>query len=106
MGLAICSDVGLFELKAAIISLTLIKQLIAPQIHPNKTRTMWHTFLFLVKDYLYIRSYISTGRIKARAVQANDPIKLIKSPNFGTIVAPIADRSTINVRKNRRLVGR
>jgi len=43
--------------------------------------------------------------MKAKAVQANDPIKLINNPNFGTIMAPVAESKTSIVRKNSRFVG-
>ena len=43
--------------------------------------------------------------MKARAVQANEPIKLMKRPNLGTIIAPVAVKSTSNVRPNNRFVG-
>ena len=44
--------------------------------------------------------------MKASAVQANDPIKLINRPNLGTKVAKIAVNKTMSVLKNKRLVGR
>ena len=48
--------------------------------------------------------YICTGKINAKAVHAKDPIRLIKSPNFGTTIAPVAVSSTTNVLYVRRLV--
>ena len=106
IGFAISSDVGLFELNAATISFTLITKLIVPQTQPKTTRRMWTRRQLRESLPLCVLLYMRTGRMKASAVHANEPTKLIKRPNFGTTVAIIALKSTISVRKNSRLVGR
>lgn len=42
-----------------------------------------------------------TGKTKARAVQANEPIRLRKSPNFGITIALTALSVTAVVRQMR-----
>jgi hypothetical protein len=42
-------------------------------------------------------SYIMIGKIKAKHVHAKEPVKLINSPNLGTIIAIIAVKITARV---------
>merc|ERR1711934_316977 len=47
--------------------------------------------------------YIITGIIKARAVQAKAPVKLMKSPNLGIIMAEYPDAMTMRVLRTSEL---
>ncbi len=105
-GLAIYSpDWSLLE-KACAISLIEITNEMAPQITPKTKSMLCISRRLSVISALKVLLYMYTGKIKARDVHANDPIRLIKSPNLGTIMAPVAVSKTKIVRKNMRFVGR
>lgn len=80
-------------------------KLIAPQIVPKTIKALWANFLRFEISSSCILLYIYTGRINAKAVQANEPIRLINRPNLGTNRAPVAVNNTVNVLKNIRFVG-
>ena len=92
-------------MNAIVISMQDMTKLMAPQMHPNITKIVCRVFLRLESSLSCVLLYIHTGRMKARAVQANEPIRLIKRPNLGTIMAPVADNRTSRVLKKRRFVG-
>ncbi len=77
-----------------------------PQMTPKTNSMLCMSRLLSVISALKILLYMYTGKIKARDVHAKDPIRLIKSPNLGTIMAPVAVSRTKIVRKNMRFVGR
>ena len=74
--------------------MTEITALTVPQQTPNTTINLCKYFRKVESSDQNNLLYSTIGKTKTSAVQVNAPIKLMKRPNLGTAIAPIAVNAT------------